>query len=482
MTALSIPRIVVSGLSGGSGKTILSVSISALWRKKGIQVIPFKKGPDYIDAGWLALAAGGPCYNLDLFMMSSDQVVRSFLSHARGGEVAVIEGNRGLYDGMDSRGTCSTAELSKALAAPVIITVDCAKVTRTVAAMILGCQEMERSVPIRGVVLNNIASGRQERVIRDAVEKTCHIPVVGVIPRSADELLPVRHMGLTPFQEHGGFQNAVSTIEEMGRKSLDMDKIWEIAAEAKPVSPPIVQPREEASADKGQFVTASSPLRVGVVKDSAFQFYYRENIEELEKQGAEIVLVSALTDEELPDLDALYIGGGFPETNAIRLAGNDAFKMSLYHAVEEGLPVYAECGGLMYLGKSLLVGNNVYPMTGVFPLVFILDRKPKAHGYTIAEVTEQNPYFSTGVLLRGHEFHYSAIVEMEESLKTSMVLTMKRGKGIHNGMDGITYKNVFASYTHLHAIGSPEWGKGIMTAAGGFRKKRDASLSPSDRS
>jgi cobyrinic acid a,c-diamide synthase len=477
MTTLSIPRIVVSGLSGGSGKTILSVSLNALWRKKGIQVIPFKKGPDYIDAGWLALAAGSPCFNLDLFMMRTDQVIQSFLSHARAGQVAVIEGNRGLYDGLDSQGTCSTAELSKALAAPVIITLDCAKVTRTVAAMVLGCQEMDREVPIKGVVLNNIASGRQERVIREAVEKTCRIPVVGVIPRSAEELLPGRHMGLTPFQEHEDIQKAVSMIEEIGRQCLDIEKIWEIAEEAKPVSTPAVLLGAETSAGKSQSITPSVPLRVGVVKDSAFQFYYPENLEELEKQGAEIVVVSALTDEELPDVDALYIGGGFPETNAIRLAENDAFKMSLYHAIEEGLPVYAECGGLMYLGKSLYVDNKVYPMTGVFPLVFVLDRKPRAHGYTIAEVTGPNPFFRNGSLLRGHEFHYSAIMEMEESQKASMVFTMKRGKGMHDGMDGITYKNVLASYTHLHAVGSPEWVKGMMTAAGGFREKRGAPLS-----
>jgi cobyrinic acid a,c-diamide synthase len=284
-------------------------------------------------------------------------------------------------------------------------------------------------------------------------------------------------MGLTPFQEHEDIQKAVSMIEEIGRQCLDIEKIWEIAEEAKPVSTPAVLLGAETSAGKSQSITPSVPLRVGVVKDSAFQFYYPENLEELEKQGAEIVVVSALTDEELPDVDALYIGGGFPETNAIRLAENDAFKMSLYHAIEEGLPVYAECGGLMYLGKSLYVDNKVYPMTGVFPLVFVLDRKPRAHGYTIAEVTGPNPFFRNGSLLRGHEFHYSAIMEMEESQKASMVFTMKRGKGMHDGMDGITYKNVLASYTHLHAVGSPEWVKGMMTAAGGFREKRGAPLS-----
>jgi cobyrinic acid a,c-diamide synthase len=531
MLNFSIPRIVVSALRGGSGKTILSLSLIALWHKKGIKSIPFKKGPDFIDAGWLAKASGSPCYNLDLFMMSPEQVLQSFISHtcmstkdpqnpplppsfAKGGDtplnplliegkipplkkgdaggfckqIAIIEGNRGLFDGVDHKGTYSTAELAKLLKAPVIMIIDCTKATNTIAAMVLGIQKMDTKVSIKGIVLNNIATGRQESLIRKSIWEKCKLPVLGAIPRLKKDPFPERHMGLTPFHEHKEIRKSINTVIEIGEKYLDIESIWKIAKKAVPLSPP------SPSRGEGKGGGERSSLKIGVIKDSAFQFYYPENFEELEKLGAKLINISALQAKQLPDIDLLYIGGGFPETHAIALANNTVFKNSLRRAVENGLPVYAECGGLMYLGKSITLKNKSYPMAGVLPITFSLEKKPQAHGYTILEVKKTNPYFTKNSVLKGHEFHYSRVLDIEKHKnlpsprfdKGGMVMTRRggfseqiymafkvhRGEGIKDGMDGICYKNVLATYTHLHALGTTEWASGLINRAREFKKSK----------
>ena len=211
---------------------------------------------------------------------------------------------------------------------------------------------------------------------------------------------------------------------------------------------------------------------MGVIVDSAFQFYYPENLDALEQQGAKLVRISALIDKTLPPLDALYIGGGFPETHAIALSKNTSFRKSLKQAAEDGLPIYAECGGLIYLGRDITVGGKPYPMAGVLPIRFELKQKPQAHGYTSLKVLHENPFLKKGTVLKGHEFHYSKVTALK--LKDSMALAyeMQRGTGIEGGMDGITYKGVLATYTHLHALGHPEWAEGILNAA----RKRQKTL------
>ncbi|MBC8413861.1 MAG: cobyrinate a,c-diamide synthase [Nitrospira sp.] len=461
-----IPRLVISGLRGGGGKTILSLSIAAQLKKRSLKVIPFKKGPDYIDAGWLARAAGSPCYNLDLFMMSPEQALGSFVEHAAGADAAIIEGNRGLFDGVDHKGTYSTAALAKLLHAPVILSIDCTKTTNTAAALVLGCQKMDLELNIAGVVLNRVATARQEAVIRKAIDVTCGIPVLGAIPRLQKDPFPERHMGLTPFQEHQGIAESIQTVEDIGGEYLDMDAIMAIMRGA--------EVRFEGSGGRGQDsfgqvnLSSGKGLRIGVIRDSAFQFYYQENIEALEARGAEIIEVSPLSEDSLPDIDALYIGGGFPETHAIALADNEGFRGSLMQAIEKGLPVYAECGGLMYLGESILLEGKTYPMVGVFPLRFGLEKKPRAHGYTVVKVTGENPFFPMGTVLKGHEFHYSRVLNDEE-VDMEMAFENQRGRGIFDNKDGICYKNVLAGYTHLHATGSPEWVDGMIKSAEEYR-------------
>jgi len=466
-----VKSIILSAMRGGDGKTIFSVGLVILFKKRGFSVVPFKKGPDYIDAGWLAKAAGHKCYNLDLFMIPPTGIVHSFISHSKGSDIAIVEGNRGLYDGMDHQGTYSTAELSKLLNVPVILVVDCTKSTTTISAMIMGCQGFDPDVRIAGVVLNKVATSRQEGVIRRAITERCGIPVLGAIPRLRDNLLPERHMGLTPFHEHKEVEEAIHGIGEIIERCIDFEAILKIADHG---SPQTIEYRERTkdmeSAIPNLRIRNSGSPRIGVIRDSAFQFYYPENLEELTRKGATIVDISALRENSLPDIDALYIGGGFPETHAIELAENTEFKRSLLDAIEKGLPVYAECGGLMYLGRELVLGDRAYQMVGALPLTFRLEEKPQAHGYTIVEVNKDNPYFKEGTILKGHEFHYSRVIDAAwDRNDYHFVFTLKRGKGIRDGMDGICYRNVLATYTHLHAFGSPEWVAGMIGAAIRYR-------------
>ena len=467
------PRLIVAGLKGGSGKTLLSLGLIAAWREKGISIVPYKKGPDYIDAGWLSSAAKHPCYNLDPFLIGKEKILSSFKGHFANADCTVIEGNRGLYDGMDSAGTYSTAELAKLLKCPVLLILDCTKVTRTTGAIVLGMQKFDKKVDIKGVVLNQIAGSRHEKVIREAIEKYCNIPVLGAIPKLKQDFLSERHMGLTPFQEHPEVTRAISFCAEVAKKYLDLDGILKIANGS-----PLLESAKLKNPPSTPFTKGGvGGLRIGIIRDSAFQFYYPENFEELERKGAKVIEISALNEEKLPEIDALYIGGGFPETNAIALAKNKAFRESLRKAVEEGLPVYAECGGLMYLGESLVLEGKTYPMAGIFHVKFSLEKKPQAHGYSIVEVNRDNPYYAKGTIIRGHEFHYSRVINPEaisdfKKRNIHFAFEIKRGEGVINKMDGLCYKNVLATYTHIHALGTHEWAEGIIIRATEYKRNR----------
>lgn len=457
----TVPRLVVSAARGGLGKTTLSLGIVAAWRKRGRQVAVFKKGPDFIDAGWLGVAAGKPCYNLDMFMMEQDRIERSFIDHTVGADAAIIEGNRGLYDGVDESGTYSTARLAKLLKTPVILIVDGTKASATVAAVVLGLQHYDKDVHIGGIILNNVSSERQENVIRKAIAASSGIPVVGVVPKQRRGEFPERHMGLTPFHEHPEVARAIDASTAIAENHLDLEALWKAACTAPAI--------EKSGKTKNQLpVRKEDRVVVGVIKDRAFQFYYPDNLEELERHGALIKEIDALQDRRLPDdIDALYIGGGFPETQAAELAANQSFCTSLKAAAENGLPIYAECGGLIYLGRSLTVNGEQFAMTAVLPLDFVLEKKPQAHGYTILETNGKSPFLDKGVIIRGHEFHYSRVVNLDGL--PPMAYHVSRGSGIDGKTDGIVYKNVLASYTHLHSLGTPEWAPAMVRSAIGHR-------------
>jgi cobyrinic acid a,c-diamide synthase len=465
---MAFPRILIAALRGGSGKTIVSVGLIASWRKRGMAIAPFKKGPDFIDAGWLALAASQPCHNLDTFLMPTDQILLSFTSRTNASDLAVIEGNRGLYDGIDLEGSTSTSELAKLLKTPVVLIIDCTKSTRTVAAMVLGCLRFDPEVNISGIILNRVAGARHEAIVRKSVEKYCPLPVLGAIPKIEGEAFPERHMGLVPTPEHDWAEESVEKAAGMAQKYLDLDRLLSVAREASPLTALPEVLGDDIGLPPGK--PAPAP-RIGVIRDAAFQFYYPENIEALEAAGAEIVTVSALIDAKLPTLDGLYIGGGFPETHAQALSGNEGFRKDVRRMAEEGLPIYAECGGLMYLGESLVFDGVTYPMVGVFPVVFGFSKRPEGHGYTVYKVEMANPYFETGLEVRGHEFHYSSVLNWQGEPE-DLAFRVTRGVGFAGKRDGLCYKNTLATYSHVHALGTPSWAKAMVAASATYRKNR----------
>ncbi len=455
-----VKGVVIAGLGGGAGKSVVAVGLVAAMKKHGLGVVPFKKGPDYIDAGWLGEAAGGPCFNLDPYLMKKDVILQLFTSHCDGKDYAVIEGNRGLFDGVDSEGTYSTAELATLLNLPVLLVVNCTKTTRTVAAMVLGCCHLSPGLDLKGVILNQIGSGRHEKVIREAVEGYTGIPVLGAIKRMASDIFPMRHLGVTPFQESSGVDETVTGLAEKVEESCDLEGIVRLMDESRAGT---TEGRLPSPRGKNKGV-----CRIGVIRDEAFQFYYPDNLRALEEQGAEIISLDALRDKELPELDGLYIGGGFPETSAGELSANLSFRESVKRRAEKGLPVYAECGGLIYLGESILLQEGEFPLAGVFPVKFAIEARPQAHGYTILRALAGNPYYQEGTVIRGHEFRYSRIIGWSGS-GSDLCFAVERGKGFDGGKDGLYYKNVLALYTHILAPATPEWARGIVARARLFR-------------
>jgi cobyrinic acid a,c-diamide synthase len=438
--------VVIAGLAGGSGKSVVAVGITAALARRGRKVVPFKKGPDYIDAGWLQLAAGRKCYNLDPYLMSGKSITESFAGRSRDADIVIVEGNRGLFDGVNAEGGYSTADLALTLDLPVVLVVNCTKTTRTVAALVLGCQKFDERLDIRGVILNQIATERQRLLVTEAVEKYTGVPVLGSVPRLKRDIFPMRHLGMIPHQEYEGSNEALSYLADLVSDNIDLDRVEQVMA---PVPSSIV-------AGVGKVESGPAKVRIGVLQDAAFQFYYSENLEALERAGAELVYVDAMRDPALPEIAGLYIGGGFPETGARELAANTTFRHSVKQAADRGLPIYAECGGLIYLGRSIVLDGEEFPLVGIFPVQFGMAKKPQAHGYTIFQVERNNPFYDRGAEVKGHEFRYSKILDWQGT-DDQLVLKMVRGHGFINGRDGLVYNNVLALYTHVHADGTPQW-------------------------
>jgi cobyrinic acid a,c-diamide synthase len=475
-----VPGIVVAALRGGSGKTMFSVGIIAALRNLGRKIAPFKKGPDYIDAGWLALAAGRPCYNLDTFLIEPDLILATYQTRTQPLDLAVIEGNRGLYDCIDISGHTSTAELAKLLDLPVLLCIDGSKATRTMAAVVGGCIQFDPKVKIKGILLNRIAGSRHEKILTSSIETHCGIPVIGAVPKLTHQNFPERHMGLVPTHEHDWAKKSIETISETARKYIDLNavlhlcqpqlkatKVFDIDNKEKEKT----QDRIEVSPNSARLsISLKEGPRVGIIRDAAFQFYYPENIDALKDAGAQLIFTSPLSEEIPPEMDALYIGGGFPETHAKELDQNNTFRMKIKSMADNGLPIYAECGGLIYLGNELILDQGTYAMAGVLPLSFGFSKRPKGHGYTILKVIKENPYYPVGSQIKGHEFHYSSIFNYTENT-TQMAFLVERGTGIWEQHDGICYKNVLATYTHIHACGTPKWAHALVDTARKYKSR-----------
>lgn len=461
---MSIPSLLIAALNGGSGKTLISVGLTAALRNRGLILSVFKKGPDYIDAGWLSIAAGRPCHNLDQYLFSREIILSSFARRSVNTDIAIIEGNRGIFDGVDNQGSFSSAELSKLLKSPTMMIIDCGKMTGTAAALVKGCQEFDPDLHIAGIILNRVKGARHEHVVIESIKRISNIPVVGVVPGMTLKNFPQRHLGLLPIQEHPAAIEFVDEAREIVEKSVDLNEIQKAAKLAKEIYP--VSPSEQEKEPQSEPI--NSNLRIGILRDSAFQFYYPENIEALVCRGAHMIEINALESKLLPDVDALYIGGGFPETNAERLANNSSFRDSIRSFVESGGPVYAECGGLMFLARSLVIDDRIFPMVGVFNAHSVLNKRPQGLGYVELKALTPNPFFKAGEVLRGHEFHYSTMI-LDEPEPHSWPFDVLRGHGIDGAHDGLCFKNALGMYAHVHTLGEPRWADSLVRKAQEFR-------------
>jgi cobyrinic acid a,c-diamide synthase len=460
---VKIPRLVIAGLSGDSGKTLVSLGIARALSDRGVAVRPFKKGPDYIDTAWLGVAARSTCRNLDTFLMTDEAMASALATAVHDADLILVEGNRGLFDGVDVEGSHSTAMLARRLAAPVVLVLDCTKMTRTAAALVLGCRAMDPELDLAGVILNRVGCGRHETIVREAVAGIAGTPVLGVIRRiKGDDPLPGRHLGLVTAVEHPDPEEAVKRAAEAVADGIDLDRLlavaqWAPELELMPADTPIEQ----------------VAVTIGYLEGKAFSFYYAENLERLRAAGVQLVPVDPAGASELPEVDGLYIGGGFPEVHAARLGANTEFTASIRTRVDAGMPVYAECAGLMYLARELVVDGVTHTMAGVLDLVVEQRPTPQGHGYEVAVVDRDNPFFAAGTRLVGHEFHYSRLVSGSDREHT--VLRVERGTGIGDSRDGITNGRVFASYLHLHAGATPGWADGFLSLAAQYAAERDGS-------
>lgn len=457
--------LLISSPQGHSGKTIVTIGLCNVLKQKGLSIQPFKKGPDFIDPSWLTIAAGRSCHNLDLFLVPKEKIIQMFEQASKETDLAVVEGAMGLYDGLDNHKT--TAEIARLFRIPVLLVVNASRITTSIAAMVKGYQQFDPDIHIAGIILNYVSGKRHEAKLRTAIEQHCKIPVVGSIPRDVALNIPERHLGLIPSSETKEAESIVKRIGQRLKPYLDLDRILEIAKEFSSPPPAYLQRKERLRNElKNQVVKA----KIGVIYDRVFNFYYPENLEALEWAGGKIIFINSLR-ERLPGVDGLYIGGGFPEFFLKELEKNRGLRKDIADAVEEGIPIYAECAGLMYLSQKIHWQGRSYEMVGALPAEVRISEKPEGHGYVVAKVFGRNPFFPIGLTIRGHEFHHSKVL-IKKGVK--FAYQIKRGHGIDGTRDGVLYKNIFASYTHLHALGAPKWAEAFVSLAareGKFRRR-----------
>jgi cobyrinic acid a,c-diamide synthase len=447
-------RFLISAAHKSSGKTTLSIGLAAALRARGLAVQPFKKGPDYIDPLWLSRAAGRGCRNLDFFLSPHDEIHQQF-AQGHDADVCLIEGNKGLYDGLALDGGNSNAALARLLDLPVILVLDARGMTRGIAPLILGYQAFERDIRIAGVILNRLGGKRHESKLRAVIEHYTDVPVLGAVQEDAQLALVERHLGLMPANEAAGAEHLIASIAAIVARQVDLDRLLAVTAHSATLPAPAALPASDGPR-----------LRVAVAQDAAFGFYYTDDLDALRAAGADLLPFDALQDPQLPPCDALLIGGGFPESFLDALSANASLRSDIRQKIEAGLPTYAECGGLMYLAQSIRWQGNTRPMVGVIPGEIIMHPKPVGRGYVILEATPEHPWtrrpatadFSGPAFsspLHAHEFHYSELRGLPAD--TQFAYTVQRGHGINGQSDGIVLHNLLASYTHLRATAGCQW-------------------------
>ena len=443
---------MISAGHKSSGKTTITLGLCAALRDVGSIVQPFKKGPDYIDPMWLSLASGRDCHNLDFHSMSKGELRGTFRRYGYDSDISIIEGNKGLYDGLDIEGRNSNAALARLIKAPVVLVIDAQGMTRGIAPLILGYQAFDPRINIAGVILNKLGGKRHEGKLRAVIEHYTDVPVIGSVHKDDSLLIKEQHLGLIPSSNTDETQKKINEIAKSIKDQVDLDKIRDIAATA----PPIKQVELNSTS-----IIKKKTVRIGIARDKAFGFYYPGDLNALRDAGAELIEINMIDDNHLPELDGLFIGGGFPENYMPELAKNDSMKADIARVIDNGLPVYAECGGLMYLTRSIAWDGKIYPMVGAIPADSEMCKKPQGRGYV--RLKETNPLWPLSKDVKpqaefcAHEFHYSRLINIDNDIK--FAYKVMRGTGITGFNDGIVHNNVLASYSHLRDVSHNHWAK-----------------------
>ncbi|MBN2419873.1 MAG: cobyrinate a,c-diamide synthase [Deltaproteobacteria bacterium] len=427
--------VIIAGAGSGTGKTTVTLGLMAALKKKGLNVQGFKAGPDYIDPSLHRVVTETPSVNLDTWMMSHDFLLRSFESRAVNADISIIEGVMGLHDGREPDSPeGSTAELAALLGAPVILVINAKSMARTAASIINGLIDFDKRVNTKGIILNNIGSPNHLAILKKAISAYCSVPVLGGIPVVKDITLPSRHLGLFMGDE-GVLENRIDILADTISRHIDMDKLLSLAdidiEENLLFDTPI-------KSEKGQ---------IAVARDNAFCFYYEDNFEILKQLGYKIIFFSPMQDKKLPDnVDAFYFGGGYPELYADILSKNHDIRNAVKAESEKGAYIYGECGGLMYLGNSLITRDgNEYPMCGCLPYKTVMKSRFQSLGYTEVTPLDNFLFLKKGKSLRGHCFHYSELI-MDDNTKVNAFY-----QGTHPEKSiGYRLRNTLVSYVHIH--------------------------------
>jgi cobyrinic acid a,c-diamide synthase len=459
-------RFLVSAAHKSSGKTAVSIGLAAELSRRGLAVQTFKKGPDYIDPMWLAAASGRSCRNLDFNLSAPDELRLEFARHGAGADVCLIEGNKGLYDGLDLDGRNSNAALAQLLQLPVVLVLDARGMTRGVAPLILGYQAFDRSIRIAGVILSRLGGARHEAKLRAVIEHYTDVPVLGAMHEDPRLAIVERHIGLMPANEDGAAKARIALLAAAVARQVDLERLLAATVSLAPLPavPPLVAP-------------ARARVRIGVARDRAFGFYYPDDLEALERAGAELVFFDTLRDERLPRADGLIIGGGFPEIFMRELEANAALRGEILAAIEAGMPAYAECGGLMYLARSLSWRGDTRHMVGAIPGDVVMHERPVGRGYVRLAPDETHPWRGRGedpVEIPAHEFHYSSIDGLGPDTRFAYRVT--RGFGVDGNSDGIVVNNLLAVYSHLRSVGGYDWASRFVDFVRRQAGERNAAL------
>lgn len=433
--------VIVAGTNSGCGKTTVTIGLMALLQEAGYKVAPFKTGPDYIDPAFHAKVTGSPSYNLDSFLLSTEMIKHLYVKHSKNKDISVIEGVMGLFDGLGDEGIGSAAQLSKQLRIPVILVVNCKSLYQSVAAIVKGFTEFDADVKVAGVILNHVQSDESYQFLKNYIESNVEVDCIGYLPTNKDISLESRHLGLIQANEVDELTNKIERLKATLSKTIDLKAILRISetAQVKDIDNTTMQPWERDL----------SGLKLGVAKDKAFQFYYHDNLELLQENGAELHFFSPITDSYLPQtINALYLGGGYPEIFAKELSANKSILEEMKEFAHKGMPIFAECGGLMYLCNGIIDTNSImHEMVGVFSCNTIMTSKLQRFGYCNIEYK--------GAKTRAHEFHHSTLQETEHEINYQFVYQADKPAKNRQWRCGLQFKNVLAGYAHFHFLSEP---------------------------